>query len=283
MDHPPRPMRKLAGKALAVLAAFASAVAAQDAGKGARLRAMRAVADEVKVEAVDDRRRATLGRIEDPIYRFDDPTRSTGDGTVWAWGRSGRPAALLTVASEKSPTEGERWLCEWTSLSAGSDLAVVGPNARAWEPSTPGAGPRPFPKAPAPAETAAARSRQLGELARRFRASEFFRPPDGNQTNRYELRLLPRPALRYADPGAGLVDGGLFFFVFGTNPEIALLIEARRDGRAPAAWTYGLARIAGAELHAELDGAEVWDQPVQFSPTARDPYFVIVRPMQADE
>jgi len=274
---------------VATLGALApSGPTAQESGKAdaARLRAMRAIAEEVKAETGPGKSRYAAERIKDPIYRFDDPTRSTGDGTVWAWedAEIGRPVALLTIASEKSPTEGERWLCEWAALGE-PRLTVVGPGPQTWGPMNDVFKPRLFSKAPVPAETRAERTRQMGELARRFRAFEFYKPPNGTQTNRYELRLLPKPIHRYARPLANdeLIDGALFCFVSGTNPEIALWIEARHERPLPPGWTYGLARIAGAELHAELDGKDVWTQPVQFSPTPRDPYFVIVRPMNAAE
>ena len=38
-------------------------------------------------------------RIEAPIYRYSDPARSH-DGTIWAWGKKGRPLALLTIAED---------------------------------------------------------------------------------------------------------------------------------------------------------------------------------------
>ena len=257
---------------------------AQDAGEGAaarvKLKAMRMVADEVVLEAGPTGSRVKVERIADPIYRYVDPPRVADDGSVWAWGRPGRPVALLTIASEKPPSAGGSWLCEWTSLSSGR-LAVVGPGPRIWEPSAAGVELLPVPDAPPPGETPEARAKQMAGLRRRFKGSECFRGPDDRPTDRIGLRLLPRPAHRYADPGAGLVDGAIFFFAAGTNPEIALLIEARREGTSPAAWTYGMARLAGAELHAELDGAEVWTRPLEFSPPPRAPYFITFRPMQA--
>jgi hypothetical protein len=252
-----------------------------DTGQAARLRAMRAIADEVTVESLAPEARRKEERMPDPVYRFNDPARLFSDGTVWAWGRSGRPVALLTLAPQRTPDGAHRWLGELTSL-APVPLASAVPGSGFWAPSGPGVEPVKFPRAPAPADTEAKRLRQLRELARRFKAFEWLSSSPNAAPERYELRLLPQPIHRYADPKSGLIDGAMFFFTYGTNPEIALLIEARREGDGGPSWSYGLARIAGAELHAELDDKEIWTRSKEFGPGARDPYWVFVRPLEPE-
>jgi hypothetical protein len=112
----------------------------------------------------------------------------------------------------------------------------------------------------------------MKEQARRFRAFEYFAPGKQAAIERYELRLLPQPVSRHADPGSGLIDGTIFFLAYGTNPEVALLIEASRDGTSPPAWTYGLVRMGRAELHVTLDEGEVWKQPSISVPSIHDSY-----------
>ena len=74
-----------------------------------------------------------------------------------------------------------------------------------------------------PADSAAARLRQMRALAQEF---------TGRQTNREgvdrDMRLLAQPIYRYENTKGDLIDGGLFVFVLGTDPEVFLLIEARR-------------------------------------------------------
>jgi hypothetical protein len=94
----------------------------------------------------------------------------------------------------------------------------------------------------------------LKELARHFTAFEFF----GSDHQRYELRLLQQPVRRYADPDSGVVDGALFLFAYGTNPEVAVVIEARWERASALAWRFGLARIASAELIVHVNDREVW-------------------------
>jgi hypothetical protein len=232
------------------------------------------------LQDADDGPSEMIAMRDDPIYRFDDPARNVLDGTIWAWGRSGRPAALLTLSVQKK--EGVfGCLAEFTSLSA-SPISASVRDDWAWTPETAGAIARTLPEAPTPAENEAIRLRQVRGLARRFRAFEFFEPVARAPMERYELRLLPQPVYRYSEPKSGLLDGAVFIFAYGTNPEITLLIEARSDGKddSEPSWRYALARIAGAELHVELDRDEVWKQPRVPFPNRREPYAIVVIPMQ---
>ncbi|MDX1926584.1 MAG: hypothetical protein SFV81_08700, partial [Pirellulaceae bacterium] len=36
-----------------------------------------------------------------PFYTFSDATRRITSGTVWFWGKQGRPAAIMTLSSQK--------------------------------------------------------------------------------------------------------------------------------------------------------------------------------------
>jgi hypothetical protein len=171
-----------------------------------------------------------------------------------------------------------------TALSADRLSAFV-PNAAQWTPP-PGAEITfgKFPKAPEPAGDEPKRLRQMKDLARQFKAYEFFAIKADDVQKRYELRLLPQQILRYSDEAAGVLDGALFFFVYGNNPEIALLIESQaRPGEKPS-WNYGMNRIAGAELHVKLGDQEVWTKPRHFVTATTEPYWIFVRPLsQAEE
>jgi hypothetical protein len=246
-----------------------------------RLGAMRAIADGVSVE---DRSRGTgqkLERLTDPVYRFDDPARQYSDGTVWAWCRSGRPVALLTLSRDRSPDEGLRWIAELTSLAPGpigAEVAGIG----SWQPSVKGVITRKLPNAPPPADDATKRSRQMKDLVRQIRAYEYFKPRDQATRVRYELRVLPQQLHRYADTKDGLIDGGMFLISYGLNPELILLVEARREGSSEPAWYYSLARIAIAELHVEFEGKPLWSHPGGFSRGPRDIYWTFAKPINGN-
>jgi hypothetical protein len=100
-----------------------------------------------------------------------------------------------------------------------------------------------FDEAPTPADTPRARLSQMRELARRFTCQEKL------QGQKISLRMLSQPIDRYNDAAANVADGGLFIFANGTNPELALLLEC-----SDKQWSYGIFRLASAQLLAQLDG-----------------------------
>ncbi len=112
---------------------------------------------------------------------------------------------------------------ELSSLSIGKLSAVRGART-VWEPSQPGIELKPLADAAPPAESAALRLVQLRSLSREFTA---FHDDEGQPPE--ELRLLTQPIYRYENTSTDLIDGALFAFVQGTDPEVLLLIEARRD------------------------------------------------------
>jgi hypothetical protein len=111
----------------------------------------------------------------------------------------------------------------------------------------------PFAGAPRPADGDVRRLSQMKSLVEQFSISEEY----GGET--YELRLLPRPIYRYQDEDDGLIDGALFNFAHGTNPEILAVIECRKEDSGPV-WSYGFLPLAGAGVTARLDGKIVWSK-----------------------
>ncbi len=225
-----------------------------------RFKPMRMILEDITMAMNSPRDHKAVEAIAEPIYIFDDPTRRLSDGAVWAWGRAGRPAAILSI-SMKMKGNGERfWLCEATSLASGS-ITAASKGAPLWDPDAPGITLRPIPKAASPGNDETVRLRQMKELSRRFRAFEYFPPEDSNIDERYELRLLPQPVFRYADSASGLTDGAIFFMVYGRNPEVALLIEASGDRGIEPSWSYALAR-SGAAVHVSARWRpRSWTQP----------------------
>jgi hypothetical protein len=238
------------------------------------------MADTITIKEVRPGSEVKLERLADPVYRYTDPARQFSDGTVWAWGKTGRPAALFTLAKQRSRAGMLQWVCEFTSLAPGPVSANLGETLQ-WKPADAGVVMRPIPGAPSPADTEPKRLRQMRDLARKFRAFEYFAPGNQASEERYELRTLPQPVHRYSDPAEGLIDGSAFVIAYGLNPEIILLIEARKDKDSAApAWSCGMARLAIARLHVDFDGSEIWQHPGGYSRGAADPYFCFTRPSE---
>jgi hypothetical protein len=243
----------------------------------ARLKRMRERATSIKMWVQTGDERKPLDAKHEPLFRLVDPTRDYPDGTLWAWPAKGRPAALVTL-SVMSNAQPPRWLYEFASLSDNKVGADFGPDFARWSALVPGWEPQAFRDSPAPADSDSVRLRQMRDLARRFKAVEFL-------PTHIELRLLPQPVLRYADPRAGQLDGAVFLFCHGTNPEIILTIEAKQDADKAALWQYGFARNSIAGLRVTLDDTEVWTRPLtEFSAArANGPYTVAMQPANASE
>ena len=137
--------------------------------------------------------------------------------------------------------------------------------------------------APRPAKSPAERLRQMKAIAAEFKAT--MTGWAGDNSDREELRLLPRPLYRYDLAGATapeppLIDGGLFAYVMGTDPEVVLALEA--VGTADKAdWQYALVRATSGGLEVKLGDRVVWTAPK--GPQNRVPtlpHFSMRRPLQ---
>jgi hypothetical protein len=210
-----------------------------------------------------------------PLLTFGDSARANKNGTLWAFGISGRPLAILELY-QGGETD-SRWFHAVT-LTSESLVTMKTPLAAVWKPTALQIKPVAFAGADAPLDRDQRRSRQLKELARKFTAHEFWDPDN----SRFELRLLEQPVHRYKDPEAGIHDGAVFILAHGTNPEVVLLIEALGKTPDEARWHYALARLGSAELHVELDGKETWKQGRTPGVVGRpaDPYWLFFSPRE---
>lgn len=162
-----------------------------------------------------------------------------------------------------------------TSL-APAELRATSSEGWKWNPEKAGLDFQPLPDASPPAETSARRLRQIKELSRRFDAYGVY------ENGRSELRCLPTPICRYADESAGVRDGAMFFLAGGTNPEALLAIELSAEKPDEPVWKFALNRVSASELHARLDGKEIWSCRWQQDRTTRGPYHLVERPMRQE-
>ncbi len=229
--------------------------AAADANKEVH-RAAEKVVREIELEIRSEDKWTKVERIEEPLLFYGEPTRNNDRGSVWGWGRTGRPVALLELW--QNPEQRMIWRFAVCNTSGGK-LRARHAGAPWWDVNDSAVEPKDIPGAPAPAAEAALRQRQVKLLAEKFTGHEFWDP--GN--TRYELRLLKRPLRTYRDEANGVLAGGLFTLANGTNPEIMLFIEARVDPKnnAKSVWQYTVGRLAHAELHLEHSGKEVFEAP----------------------
>ena len=187
---------------------------------------------------------------DEPLLHWGNPARTGEDGAVFVWMLDGRPEVIGSVFTYRL-TNVIRRKHEYHSLSAGP-LAAEYRGARVWSPKTAGVTFRPIPDAPAPAETPRLRLTQMKNLARDFSARMV--DLEGQQS---DLRLIPQPLIRYEPKDKSILDGALFSFSIGTDPEVILLIEARAAGDRMV-WHYAAARFHYVNLTVKYKDSEVW-------------------------
>jgi hypothetical protein len=198
--------------------------------------------------------------LKDPVLHRMQEVTGTSKGSVFVWVEpSGRPAAICDVFLFDDGPGRYRLNNEWHSLTA-SPLRAESPLGVLFNATGPGLEWKPIPNAQAPAETPSGRDRQARRLAERFDAALVDR-----RSVRFPLRLLTTPLHRHDTADSPNSRGGaLFAFCQQTDPELLLLIEARKSG-AGYRWEYAVAGFSDMDLYLRLDGREVWRDVPAFS------------------
>lgn len=214
----------------------------------AALKLTLAAAAEYEIRVGDDDKPLELQR--EPVRQWSNPIAGDVHGNVFLWTRAGRP---LVVAS----------LFKWFSPKTNMEhefhsLAEEPLNARfhgkpVWKASESALRFVNVPDAPAPAANEAQRLLQSKQLAKDFAVTK--KRYDRTES---ELRLLPKPLHSYAAPSQGVVQGALFAFVQGTDPDLILLIEARGEDVASARWKFAATRMTAAELRLRHRDEQIW-------------------------
>jgi hypothetical protein len=196
-----------------------------------------------------------LKLVEEPVLRWTNPVQSDGAGEVYVWTDRGRPEALVSIYRFVGANGKPGLHHEFHSL-AQSRLTARGAQERTWSPEQAGVEFQPVPDAAQPATSPTGRRRQMRDIAALFQVDKTDR-----QEVRRTLRLLTQPLYRYEPARDDVLDGALFAFVEGTDPEVLLLIEAREAGQGHQ-WQYALARLNSVHLEARHKDRSVWKQPL---------------------
>jgi hypothetical protein len=198
--------------------------------------------------------------LNKPVLHRAQEVQGSSKGSVFIWVEpSGRPAAICDVFLYAEGPGRYSLNNEWHSLSA-SPLRAESSYGALFNATRPGLEWKPIPNAPAPADTPAGRDRQARRLAERFSADLVDR-----KNERFHLRLLTTPLHRHDTSDSPDSRGGaLFAFCQQTDPELLLLIEARKSD-AGYRWEYAVAGFSDMDLYLRLDGSEVWRDVPGFS------------------
>jgi hypothetical protein len=188
---------------------------------------------------------------KEPALRWTNPARTGEDGALFVWSSgSGRPEAIGTIFTyrfgDKINRKHELHSLALAPLSAEFQARTV------WSPREAGITFQPLEKAPTVAANSRLRLSQMKALARDFSAS--MRDMEDEQ---FQLRLLTQPLIRYEPKDEQVLDGAIFAFSLGTDPEVLLILEAR-GGKEGHQWQYALARFHYIELTVQHNGRQVW-------------------------
>ncbi|WP_182866950.1 hypothetical protein [Stieleria mannarensis] len=204
-----------------------------------------------------------LQLVPTPILTFTNPVRVRDThGAAFVWTSDGRPEVVGAIWSVVSPDDSTRRRLshEFHSLSLApihsqherrqSPRGIV-PD---WITEQPGIRPAKIPGGPPPAPSVNLRLTQMRRLARDFQAIIPSGLPDGQGS----LRLLAQPLYRYQSQRHQVIDGAVFAFVMGTDPELILLIEAVESTEGPQ-WRFAAAQLSNLPLQLDYKGSRVWE------------------------
>jgi hypothetical protein len=207
---------------------------------------MKAALSHFTIQVGDSKEPAKVG---DPCLRWTNPLGAGADGIVAVYAHNGgRPAALgqFFMDSEK------RWVNEFTIIPD-NDVKIMRSDRLFWKPSEFVCKFTDLPSSPTPAAKPALRLTQMRAIAADFSVADYFGTPEVKHT----LRLLTQPVYRYAEEGK-IVDGAVFIFVVGTDPECCVLVEAYRDDKG-SRYRYAVAPMSIFKLEARYKDTPVWD------------------------
>ena len=183
------------------------------------------------------------------MLRWSNPAVGEIHGNVFLWTIDERPAVVGSLF---------KWFTPHTHMShefhSLAEVPLVGryDEADVWTAGQPGVKFVRLPGAPPPAASVAQRLLQMKRLVKDFAVTKTER-----DASKQELRLLTQPIYRYAAPARQILDGALFAFVQGTDPDVFLLLEARGDS-GEETWQFAPARMNSVEFVLRHGDREVW-------------------------
>jgi hypothetical protein len=192
--------------------------------------------------------RKEQAKVGDPVLRWTNPVSGAADGIVAVYSHNnGRPAALGQFFFNFQ----KKWVNEFTIIPE-SDVTIMRSGDEFWKPSEYVCKFADLPRSPVPEDKAALRLKQMRAIAADFSVVDYFGPTPVKQN----LRLLSQPVYRYSEDGK-ILDGALFIFALGTDPECALLIEAYQVDKN-SRYRYAVAPMSIYQLETRYKDDLVW-------------------------
>jgi hypothetical protein len=208
-----------------------------------------------------------LENPKEPALRWTNPSAGRVYGNTYVWLQNGRPAAVGCMFRNFHPWNtfnGELAALTGTKLVAKRDEKVI------WNPKDEWKW-RALPGAAAPAATTGPRLIQMKAIAGEF-AVEVLDTRNVPRGEAQTPRLLPKPLYRYDADQTKTLDGALFVFVIGTDPELLVLLECDTAQEKPQ-WRFGVMRMNRDAIRLKRNRETVWEVESRREHNPEDAYY----------
>ncbi len=209
--------------------------------------------------------RKTMSSVSTQVMRMRQ-------GRVYIWTDKGLPIALGSVKSVLNPGEPvtRTVFYEFHSLSQGGVLAARDGNVF-WHCEKPGIKWLTGIEESKPSTSPTARLTQMKFIARSLTCTNIGESVSHPKLVEGTSRLLPTPLYRYPAETPDVLDGAIFAFAKGTDPDLFLLIEARSD-----AWHLAFARSNTRRLLIKKGEELLWtfDEARNLNDIGREPFYL---------
>ena len=170
--------------------------------------------------------------LDNPIFSWTNPRRTSEGGSLFLWTLSGRPLATMGIwKMSDSPNGYELQSLSTTPLTAESD------RLSSWATKAPGVV---FANIEGEDEANINPRLRLAQM-RSIALKHFSATLDPDTPESENLRLISTPVFRYVDMPTGVVDGAMFAFAQDTDPEVFLILEARKPVDNGSSWFFAMA------------------------------------------
>ena len=187
-----------------------------------------------------------------PLFRWQNPV-SGADGAVFVWSVEDRPIAL----AKAHVNDIKQHYVETLVAISPKPFHVDRKQPRDWLPPGSDAKAVVIKDVDAPADAVGVRLTQMRAIARKYRFTSMWGEENRSE---WELRLLSTPLYRYRSLENGVIDGAIFGYAQGTNPEAVVVIEAISTDTGKH-WEASPQRLSGYAIKAWRDEQIVFDAP----------------------
>lgn len=187
------------------------------------------------------------------VLRWDNNVsgRNSAVGLTVVWADDTRPQVIASIYPWSGLLQHELDL-----LAREPNLIGKREGRLLWQPKETGIEFRAVPEAPPPGSTQTQRRLQLKQLADQFSTTMLGWNPDNS--DRQELRMMPQWLYRYGREGADCLDGAIFSFATGTDPEAVLHLEAFKSNDGAYHWQFAFVRQTHRGLQGRWKKDIVW-------------------------